>query len=41
VRDLAEWYKVDQATIRDVLQPHVRLVKDGERERERKRGSAG
>jgi hypothetical protein len=26
VRDLATWYRVDQATIRAVLEPHVKLV---------------
>jgi hypothetical protein len=26
VRDLAQWYGVDQATIRDVLLPYVKLV---------------
>ncbi len=26
VRDLAAWYRVDQATIRAVLEPHVKLI---------------
>jgi hypothetical protein len=26
VRDLAEWYEVDQATIREVLKPHVKFA---------------
>lgn len=27
VRELAEWYRVSQDEIREVLKPHVRLVK--------------
>ena len=33
VSDLAEWYKVDRETIREVLRPHVQMTQEVRREK--------
>jgi hypothetical protein len=33
IRDLAQWYRVDQETIREVLRPHVKIRWEPERVR--------
>jgi hypothetical protein len=41
IPDLAKWYRVDQATIREVLMPHVRLAEEPRRGGAERRTTAG